>query len=266
MHTSVKAFNLPRAKFISVFLFGNLFLATIAGCSDADLTQRKTVTVLADDQIYQERSNPETLWYGVLEEAQREGAPTPDQRNGLYYQLVSESEINLLYTKKINQQLEGLLGRNVVVRGKFIMPPDDVAVSEELWPATVQLNDSTIQQEISGVLSCASDDRQPEDKLHPMLERWLNERSIEGTEQLVVTFCENLQIPENPDAEEVRELREPTYALLIDELKEYNARVLHTFWLVNGIVVEMPLQAVPELAKRPDVQYIEPEEDGSTPP
>ena len=249
----------------NVLFFSILLLVALTGCRNADVPKQGVVTILADDQTYQERSEPETLWYGVLGEAQRGGAPTPDRRDGLYYQLDTDSESYLLYTGEIIPQLETLLEQNVVIRGKLLTPPDDVVPSEELWPATVGLDDSTTQQ-ISGVLACASDEGQPEDKLHPVLKAWLAERSGEDKERIIVSFCDNVEIPRNPNAQEVRKLREPTYTFLTGELNKYDVQVLDTFWLINGLIVEMPLHAVPELVKRQDVQYLSPDEDGSTPP
>ncbi len=133
--------NLPRLQFVKAFLFSSLSLLTVIGCN-ADLPKQGIITVLADDQIYQERPESETLWYGVLNEAQRgTGAPLPDRRGELYYQLVTDSERHLLYTKGIIPQLEELLDQDVIVKGKFITPPDDVVIGEELWPATLQLDE-----------------------------------------------------------------------------------------------------------------------------
>ena len=257
--------NVQTSSRFNVLCFSILLLVALTGCRNADVLEQGVVTILADDQAYQERSEPETLWYGVLGEAQRGGAPTPDRRDGLYYQLAIGSESYLLYTGITIPQLETLLEQNVVIKGKLLMPPDDVVPSEELWPATVALDNSTTPQ-VSGVLACASAEGQPEDKLHPVLKAWLAERSGGDRERIIVSFCDNVEIPRNPNAQEVRKLREPTYTLLTDQLRKYDAQVLETFWLINGLVVEMPLYALPELVKRQDVQHLSPEEDGSTPP
>lgn len=46
----------------------------------------------------------------------------------------------------------------------------------------------------------------------------------------------------------------------------YQAKVIETFWLINGMLAELPLSAVRELAARSDVLYVEPNEAGSAPP
>ena len=123
-------------------LASSLLLVVMSGCSNAGSPERGVVTVLADDRNYQARLEPETLWYGVLREAQRGGAPPPNQRGGLYYQLATGAETHLVYTKDVIPQLESLLGHNVVVKGKLLTPPDAEVPSEELWPATVQLDEA----------------------------------------------------------------------------------------------------------------------------
>lgn len=50
------------------------------------------VRVLAGKTYYSERPEAQTLWFGTLEQAQRGGAPLPNQRAGLYYRLVTEKQ------------------------------------------------------------------------------------------------------------------------------------------------------------------------------
>jgi len=121
----------------------------------------------------------------------------------------------------------------------------------------------------------------PSAKIHPLLSRWLKERRPDEVEQIVVTFQDDTRIPRFPEpavgeprdsplnrkalgrAEElVRELegrRGETYARRTEEMKtRYQGEVLETFWLVSALLAQMPLRAVPVLAKREDVLYLEP--------
>ena len=47
---------------------------------------------------------------------------------------------------------------------------------------------------------------------------------------------------------------------------QYKATVLSTFWILNGMTIKVPLAAVREIAARPDVLYVEPEQPGDLPP
>jgi serine protease AprX len=129
----------------------------------------------------------------------------------------------------------------------------------------------------------------PTEKIHPLLKEWLEERSPAESELIVVNFADELKIPRfpEPDTDEARdsrankealdraqrlvrriqENRAPTYDRLTKDLAEnYRAQVLETFWLVNAMLVKIPLGAVSSLAERRDVLYVEPEQTEDEPP
>jgi serine protease AprX len=129
----------------------------------------------------------------------------------------------------------------------------------------------------------------PPEKLHVVLRKWIAERAGEEKELIVINFRDDLKIPRFPalDARQTRdskanqesigraeqlvqhvqERRAGNYEKLRQELGErYNAQVLETFWLINAVLVEMPLGMVSEMAKREDVLFIEPQHSGEEPP
>jgi hypothetical protein len=127
------------------------------------------------------------------------------------------------------------------------------------------------------------------EKIHPVLNRWLAERKPDEYEILVVNFRDELKIPRFPEPEtlegrdypanraslsratelvrEIASKRADSYKRLAEELRgQYKAVVLQTFWLINAVTVKAPLGAVRELAARPDVLYVEPDQAGDVPP
>lgn len=128
----------------------------------------------------------------------------------------------------------------------------------------------------------------PVSKLHPLLEEWLGQRGGDEREILLINFRDDLQIPRFPEpatdeprdsatnkallersAEIIRQIEEaraPGYRKLSEELRQYEAKLIESFWLINGVVVDMPLGAVKALVEREDVLYIEPQNTGEKPP
>jgi serine protease AprX len=129
----------------------------------------------------------------------------------------------------------------------------------------------------------------PPEKIHPVLAESIANRPGDTMEEILINFVDPIQIPrfpslnpdESPDSEinkeisarvaemvqAIQELREPNYAIVERELAErHGATVLERYWLINGLLVEMPLGAVPELAEREDVLSVEPRFAGEEPP
>ncbi|HUE86075.1 MAG TPA: S8 family serine peptidase, partial [Vicinamibacterales bacterium] len=124
-------------------------------------------------------------------------------------------------------------------------------------------------------------------KIHPLLKKWMAERGRD-TERLLVGFREDLIIPRFPEpaseerrtsvankraqklaqqlVAEIQERRAERYKQLTQELREYEAKVVETFWLISGALVEMPLNRVSDLSKREDVLFVEPRNAGEQPP
>jgi serine protease AprX len=136
----------------------------------------------------------------------------------------------------------------------------------------------------------------PRDKIHPKLQARLAtlrpdeaERSQDQRERFIITFRDDVKMPRFPAlaldepadspantaahgraaelVEEIQQHRAASYARLAAELSQrYGAHVLETFWLINGMVVELPLGAIAALAARPDVLSVEPVQAGELPP
>jgi hypothetical protein len=88
----------------------------------------------------------------------------------------------------------------------------------------------------------------PPEKLHPTIVDWLARRPAEERERVIVTFRPDVTLPES------------------ELTKSHGARVIETFWINNSALVELPLGAIPAVAARSDVTYVQPEEGGEPPP
>src|SRR5262245_17229442 len=130
--------------------------------------------------------------------------------------------------------------------------------------------------------------KRPTTKIHPVLKKWIAERAAGETEQLLINFRDDLRIPRFPEpatdeprtsainkraarlaqrlVTEIQARRAERYKQLAQELEQYTARVVETFWLISGAVVEMPLGMVTELSKREDVLFVQPRNAGEEPP
>lgn len=132
------------------------------------------------------------------------------------------------------------------------------------------------------------EERKPE-KIHPVLQEWLESRPEDEAELIIISFRDDLRIPRFPDpnpdeprdsrynqeamkradalVEELTEQRAGFYEEMAAELRQqYDLEVINTFWIINAMLVKMPLGAVPRLAERRDVLYLEPENAGEEPP
>jgi serine protease AprX len=125
-------------------------------------------------------------------------------------------------------------------------------------------------------------------KLHPLIRGWLDEGRGNEREELLVGFRDDLTIPRFPDpvpeetrksaanrralkaaqqlVGEITESRAERYDELERELREFKAKPLERFWLVNALLVDMPLGAAPRLAERDDVLFVAPRYSGEEPP
>lgn len=107
--------------------------------------------------------------------------------------------------------------------------------------------------------------------------------------EVVVTYRETLKLPRFPGLRvseprnsagnqataqrvgqlvgQIEQARAAEHAAHATELAaRYGARVTGTFWLINGMVVELPLDQVRALAAEPDVQFVEHSEKPIPPP
>ncbi|MGW2984310.1 S8 family serine peptidase [Streptomyces goshikiensis] len=130
--------------------------------------------------------------------------------------------------------------------------------------------------------------RRERDKVHPKLREWLAGRSGDEREQIIVVLADQITIPRFPEpatdepresvrnrglAERAQELvrsieaqRAPGYEQLEASLAGDAAKIVERFWIINGVVAEMPLKSVDRIASREDVVSIEPRFSGEEPP
>jgi serine protease AprX len=127
------------------------------------------------------------------------------------------------------------------------------------------------------------------ERIHPVLVKWLETRDPNEYETLILTFKDNINIPRFPnprddlprDAKENLAVDKETQNLISqlqvkrrdyhDRLakvlfQDHGAEMLDNFWLVNGLVVKMPLGQVKEMLTRQDLLYVEPQNAGEKPP
>jgi serine protease AprX len=135
----------------------------------------------------------------------------------------------------------------------------------------------------------------PASKIDEHLEAQLQRAAAAATNaavervEVVVTYKETIKLPRFPvlNAKESRgsignqlalqradqlvkqvaQTRAPEHATHTAELAaRYGGRVTETFWLINGLVVELPLDQVRALAAQPDVQFVEHSQKPIPPP
>ena len=126
------------------------------------------------------------------------------------------------------------------------------------------------------------------DKVHPVLKELIATRPPDERHELMVVFRENVAIPRFPEPDdrqprdsatnqrllrradelvkEITDRRQAGYRELGAALDQAKARVLETFWIINAVLVEMPLGSVSRLVDRPDVVSVEPRDTGQKPP
>lgn len=131
------------------------------------------------------------------------------------------------------------------------------------------------------------DPRDPRQKIHPLLQRWVDQRPQDRA-VVVVSFRDDLVMPRfpEPDVDEPREhadnarrmeradalasqierARAADYRRLTRRLGRHDAKIRETFWLIRAVSVDLPLKAVPELAEDEEVLYLQPEESEDAPP
>jgi hypothetical protein len=130
--------------------------------------------------------------------------------------------------------------------------------------------------------------KRPDTKVHPLLETWLRDRDPDERVQLLVRLRDDLRMPRFPEptpeqtrraaanrealrnaqtlVKEIVAEREEGYGELTRELRELKARPRERFWIVNALLVDVPLRSVSGLTRREDVVYVEPRFSGEPPP
>jgi serine protease AprX len=133
------------------------------------------------------------------------------------------------------------------------------------------------------------EEERPPEKIHPVLRTLLDERAADDREQILIQLRDDMTLPRFPEPAmdepresetnravtqrteeligEITDRRAENYERLTRELSEsYESEVLETYWLVNAMLVELPLAAVRDLAEREDVLSVEPRYTGEEPP
>lgn len=229
-----------------------LALILLASCSDTPTPPATMVSVYADDPTYQALPEMETPWYGTLQRAERETSG----QDALSYAVAYGREAQQLHTEGVGAQLEGFVGKKVVVKGKLVASGGDLA----LWPALVKRHET-------GLLDCVFEEVLPlEEKLSPYLEQLLAERPGEQLERVAISFCDDVEVTPESTQEELERVRAPAYTLLAEALEPYGATIETTDWLTQSINAEVPLGRVREVAERPDVGYTNSLNETATPP
>ncbi|MFI1828873.1 S8 family serine peptidase [Streptomyces sp. NPDC020412] len=126
------------------------------------------------------------------------------------------------------------------------------------------------------------------DKVHPVLRVLLGAQDANARAEVVVVFDDPVTVPRFPEpvadeprdsernalvqercADLVRSLQQDRadgYERVSAELAELGATVVERFWLINGVLAELPLGAVESVAARDDVVSVEPRHSGEVPP
>lgn len=129
----------------------------------------------------------------------------------------------------------------------------------------------------------------PPDKISPVVRQMLESRPPGDKELLIVSFVDTEEVPRFPDlipgeprtspanqerllrgaqiTEELKSRRAAAHAKRMKELgPRFGMKHVQSFWIIDAMIVRMPLASVKGLARRADVLYIEPAESGEEPP
>jgi hypothetical protein len=133
---------------------------------------------------------------------------------------------------------------------------------------------------------------QPPPRISEKLSADIDQLGIRGqdpTVRVVATFVEDLNLPRFPHLEPseprdspknaaaqarsdalvaaIEQARAPNYDARSQELaNRYSAKEIERFWLINGMVLDMPLSQIRPLAARSDVQYVQYDQTDTPPP
>jgi len=132
------------------------------------------------------------------------------------------------------------------------------------------------------------DHQDPKSKIHPLLMEWIWKRDGGEIDTVVITFRDDMVMPRFPEpdidqprdccdnkreleradelADAIRRERAGDYKRLSERLKQVEAKVTDTFWLIRAVQARMPLAGVEKLAEDEEVLYIEPDDTDDAPP
>jgi serine protease AprX len=174
---------------------------------------------------------------------------------------------------------------NVIYGASFIEGEEEVRTEEELPEEAFGEFDVNEGKELEGE---ESEGQGYIDKFHPLLREWLQTRDGSERVTLVIVLQDDMTIPRFPEpfmnedrnsaanqqalarAEElvnsITDERAGRYSQFIEQIEVYDAKVIETFWLINGMTIELPLESVPRLAELDELVYLQPDESGAEPP
>lgn len=125
-------------------------------------------------------------------------------------------------------------------------------------------------------------------KIHPLLQQWIDREAPDHVVEVVITLIEDQQIPRFPRLvpgqprtssanrailreresliEQLRQQRQASQTGLIRTLQPYGLVVLEQYWLINGFLARLPLGSVETVAAESEALYIRPRFGGEPPP
>jgi serine protease AprX len=124
--------------------------------------------------------------------------------------------------------------------------------------------------------------------IHPLLQEWLKDRDLSERHELVIVARETVEIPRFPEpagdesrtsptnqrllkradalVDELTKLRAEAQGDLLRIIEELEGKIVEQFWLVNALLVDIPLSAVEKLASIEEIVSIEPRYSEEPPP
>jgi hypothetical protein len=149
------------------------------------------------------------------------------------------------------------------------------------------LGDRTVRLESSGDIVPVIMRRWYYRRLY-FLRQWLEEREPDDVEEVLVCAIDEVGVPRFPEpdvqeprtsprnqellrraaalVEELQAQRVESQDVLTSWVEETGGKVIERFWIMNGVLAEVPLRGVPELAQHPEVISIDPRYSGEEPP
>lgn len=128
----------------------------------------------------------------------------------------------------------------------------------------------------------------PNDKLHPLVKRWLEEKGADALVEVLLTFQDQYQMPRFPDliddqprsssynkrvmvssnklVGKIRSERKTDLDTLTALLKDYNVRINEHFWIIKAVSATTTLKDIRELVQLHELIYIEPVQTEDKPP
>lgn len=117
-------------------------------------------------------------------------------------------------------------------------------------------------------------------KIHPRLQEQIKREAPDSIVEVIITFREDQKLPRLPALmphqsrasptnqamlkkrealiEDLTQRRKSSRAEFIHRLEPLDLAVLEEYWLINGVLAQLPIASVEAVAAQPEVQYISP--------